>query len=76
MIDYKDTEQNKWYWLWVTGPDGPVWMLARRQTRWPDGFCLANEGAGDPVYKEDHGHTIRGKWTILEIHPCKPPERS
>lgn len=76
MIPYDKTEHGSWYWLWVDGPDGREWMLARRQTRWPDGFAIPFEGPNEVVIDDVEGLTLRGKWTILEIHPCAPPQRA
>jgi len=79
MLDIKDTEHGEWYWLWVDGPDGRHWMLGLRRTRRPDGFLLPEDGCTPTAVgtseEDDTLLTLRGKWTILEIHPCQPPEQ-
>ena len=75
MIPYAETEHYEWYWLWVDGPDGLQWMLARRQTRWPDGFMLPDDG-GDAAAVDHHGDgsiSLRSKWKILLIRDCPEP---
>jgi len=76
-IPFSDTEHGEWYFLWVDGPDGQHWMRGRRQTRWPDGFMLPDDG-GDPAVVDHHEDgliSLRSKWKILHIqaNPEPPP---
>ena len=75
-IDYADTQHGVWYILQVDGPDGAEQVLGRRQTRFPDGFMLPDDGSTETqVITLPTGQlSLRGKWAIQAIYPVSYPD--